>query len=147
MTFSDNDLEVTLVEKVPAAGGDTAPYYRFEMRRARTGEYMGRISLRVSNAAFFRFYAGHIGYQVEPPFRGNHYAARAVRLLIPVARHLGFTELWITCNPDNVASRRTCELAGAEYVETVALPEWTDMYERGDRQKCRYRLPIPLEEA
>jgi len=52
------------------------------------------------------------------------------------------TEFWITCNPDNAASRRTCELAGAVLVEIVDLPEDIDMYQEGERQKCRYRLEL-----
>ena len=50
------------------------------------------------------------------------------------------TELWITCNPDNLASRRTCELAGAEFMGIVDLPPDSDMYLEGERQKCRYLL-------
>lgn len=50
------------------------------------------------------------------------------------------SELWITCNPDNRASRRTCELAGAALMEIVDLPSNSDMYLEGDRQKYRYRL-------
>ena len=37
-----------------------------------------------------------------------------MRLLLPLARRHGLQTVWITCNPDNWASRRTCELAGAE---------------------------------
>jgi tagatose 1,6-diphosphate aldolase len=61
-------------------------------------------------------------------------------LLLPLARSHGLMTIWITCNPDNFASRRTCELAGATLVEIVDLPEDNDMYQRGERQKCRYRL-------
>ena len=50
------------------------------------------------------------------------------------------TELWVTCNPDNIASRRTCELAGGVLVEIVDLPEDIDMYQEGERRKCRYRF-------
>jgi tagatose 1,6-diphosphate aldolase len=41
---------------------------------------------------------------------------------VPLAVRHGLSELWITCNPDNIASRRTCEAAGAELVEVVDLP-------------------------
>ena len=51
-------------------------------------------------------------------------------------------ELWITCNPENVASRKTCERLGAVYIETVSLPTNHILYERGERQKCRYRLDL-----
>jgi predicted acetyltransferase len=50
--------------------------------------------------------------------------------------------VWITCDPDNIASRKTCELAGARLVEIVDLPEDTDMYREGMRQKCRYRIDV-----
>jgi tagatose 1,6-diphosphate aldolase len=50
--------------------------------------------------------------------------------------------LWITCNPDNYASRRTCERLGAEMVEIVPLPSNNVLYQRGEREKCRYRLDL-----
>jgi predicted acetyltransferase len=50
--------------------------------------------------------------------------------------------LWITCNPENVASRRTCELVGGELVDIVDLPVDSDMYKEGARQKCRYRVKL-----
>ena len=105
-------------------------------------EEVGRIDLRVGNTRHIVMYAGHIGYRVHPKYRGNHYAARSCRLLIPLARHHGLNPLWITANPDNYASRRSCELAGAVFVEIVDLPWDTDMYQMGDRQKCRYRLDL-----
>jgi tagatose 1,6-diphosphate aldolase len=52
------------------------------------------------------------------------------------------TTLWITCNPYNIASRRTCELAGGELVEIVDLPKDTDMHQRGERKKCRHRFDL-----
>ena len=78
---------------------------------------------------------------MEPEHRGRRYAARGVRLLLPLAARHGIDPLWITCNPENLASRRTCELAGAELVEVVDLPPGEEMYQAGERQKCRYRLP------
>ena len=76
------------------------------------GERIGNISLRLGRTEFIERYAGHIGYGVDLAHRGHGYAARACRLVFPVAKRNGFTVLWITCNPENVASRRTCERAG-----------------------------------
>jgi len=45
-------------------------------------------------------------------------------------------------SPDNIASTRTCELVGAKFVEIVNQPADTDMYQQGERQKCRYRLNL-----
>ena len=139
----DGDLELVLYEKYwgdPAKG--KVPAYRFLMTRVRDGEELGAIELRVGNTDHIVLYAGHIGYGVEPIRRGHHNAARAVRLLLPLARRHGLETLWITCNPDNLASRRTGELAGATRVEIVDLPPDSDMHRRGERQKCRYRLDL-----
>ncbi len=102
----------------------------------------GSIGLRIANTTDIEFYLGHIGYHVLPPARGHHYAARACRLLMPLARAHGQATLWITCNPDNLASRRTCEALGAELIETIAVPRGHPLYEQGDRYKCRYRITL-----
>jgi tagatose 1,6-diphosphate aldolase len=85
-------------------------------------------------------YLGHVGYNVYPPARGRRLAARAVRLLLPFARRLGLSPLWITCNPDNLASRRTCEIAGGRLIDVVPLPADHPLHARGEREKCRYRF-------
>ncbi len=103
---------------------------------------VGGIRLRLSNRDDILLYAGHIGYDVDEAYRGQHYAAYACLEMKPIALKHGFREVWITCNPDNWPSRRTCERIGAELVEIVDLPEDSDMYQDGERQKCRYRWQL-----
>lgn len=110
------------------------------MVHAHTAEEMGRINLRTETTPHIELYAGHIGYAVHEAHRGHRYASRAVKLLLPLARRLGIAPLWITCDPENVASQRTCELAGAELVEIVDLPPDYPGYQLGQRKKCRYRI-------
>lgn len=139
----DGELELVLAEKYP---GNPAlgfvPAYKFEMRLAGEPGPIGRIDLRAGNTAHVVKYGGHIGYNVSPEHRGHRYAARSCQLLFPLARSHGINPLWITCNPENTASRRTCELAGGEFVEIVDLPPDTDMYQQGERRKCRYRFDL-----
>ena len=139
----DGDLELVLMEKYP---GDPAknhvPAYKFRMTLVGQDKEIGHIEFRAADTEHITMYAGHIGYGVVPEHRGHRYAARACRLLLPLVRTHGLKTLWITCNPDNMASRRTCELVGAELLEVVDLPEATDMYQEGERQKCRYRLAL-----
>jgi tagatose 1,6-diphosphate aldolase len=120
------------------------PAYHFWMRLAPETEISiaGTIGLRVGRSADLEMYLGHIGYHVFPPARGNHYAERACRLLFPLARAHGLRTLWITCNPDNAASRRTCERLGGELIDIVALPANHVLYQRGERSKCRYRIAM-----
>jgi tagatose 1,6-diphosphate aldolase len=139
----DGELELVVEDKYPGdPDQNRVPAYKFKMTLVGDDQEIGHIDLRIGNTNHLVMYGGHIGYGVEPEHRGHHYAARAVRLLMPLARRHDMTALWITCNPDNTASRRTCELAGAQFVEIVDLPEDTDMYIRGERQKCRYRLHL-----
>jgi predicted acetyltransferase len=135
----DGELRVVVRERLPAnPGRGWAPMYRFDMTVA--GERVGAIDLRLGATEFMVRYAGQVGYGVDPLHRGHRYAARSLRLIMPLGRAHGLDPLWITCNPDNFASRRTCELAGAVLEEIVDLPRDCDMYADGDRQKCRYRL-------
>ena len=136
----DGELTLALRETLPGRG-QWAPTYRFHMVGAGD-EVMGAIELRVGRSFELVQYAGQVGYSVFEKHRGNRYAARACRMLFPLARAHGLNPLWITCNPDNVASRRTCELAGGMLVEVVDLPEDSEMYLNGDRQKCRYRFDL-----
>jgi predicted acetyltransferase len=126
--------------------GNRVPAYTFWMRlRAEFAPPCpmgGAISLRVGHTADILKYFGHIGYSVYPPARGQHLAERSCRLLFPLARLHGFEELWITCNPDNIASRRTCERLGGEMVEIVDLPSDNPLYKIGERQKCRFRIAL-----
>ena len=139
----DGELRLELVTTTPAdPPRGWVPDYTFHMFVDGDPEPAGRISLRIGNTEDIRRYFGHIGYGVEPEHRGYRYAARACALLLPLARRHGFETLWITCDPDNVASRRTCERAGATLVEVVDVPPHLEINQRGDRLKCRYRLDL-----
>ena len=143
--LSDGIIDLILERDIPADGRPWSPSSDFRICLHATGERVGGISLRTGNSRFLRMYAGHIGYGVLPGHRGHRYAARACRLLRPLAVARGMDVLWITCNPDNIASRRTCEIVGARYVETVDVPPDTELYQRGETRKCRYRWELQSE--
>jgi tagatose 1,6-diphosphate aldolase len=132
-------LEQTLLD---TSGEETLPTYRFRMVNLTNLVEMGFINLRVGQGENLIRYRGHIGYGVNPEYRGHGYAARACCLLLPLSRRHGLNPLWITCNPDNIASRKTCERLGAQLVEVVTVPEGTEAYRAGARQKYRYRLGL-----
>jgi len=116
------------------------PTYFFRMVNVPSTEVLGRINLRAASNPHIEQYGGHIGYDVEPQHHGHHYAARSVRLLIPLARRLGLDPLWITCYPENLASRRSLEISGAEFIEIVEVPADCAIHKSGHPRKCRYRL-------
>ncbi len=146
-TLIDKDLELFLVEEYP---GDSnvgyVPEYRFEMRLTGTETKVGTICLRIEDTEDLKMYGGHIGFEVLETYRGNKYAARASRLLLPLAKEHGLNTLWITCDPSNEPSKKTCELIGGKLTGIVDVPKDYPMYEQGHRQKCRYRLDLDEHE-
>ncbi|GAB2593264.1 GNAT family N-acetyltransferase [Spirosoma areae] len=141
--MTDVPVRLEFIKALPAdPATDKVPDEHYAIVEKRSGQTVGGIRLRLSNRADILLYAGHIGYNVNEPYRGCNYAAYACFELKPLAASHGFTELWITCDPDNWASRRTCERIGAELIEIVDLPEDIDMYKDGERQKCRYRWVV-----
>ncbi|MGO3891038.1 MAG: GNAT family N-acetyltransferase [Paenalcaligenes sp.] len=141
LKFVDRDLQLRLdiiCHHNPVKGW--APFYQFSMQTGQ--EIAGVIHLRIGTQADLLHHLGHIGYEVFPRYRGRAYARRACQLLLPLAKLNGLEEIWITCNPDNTPSRRTCENLGATYVDTVDVPPNSPMYAMGERHKRRYHLPL-----
>ena len=139
----DRDLQLRLDQTMlDTSGEETLPTYRFRMVNLADLVEMGHINLRIGKGENLIRYRGHMGYSVEPPYRGHGYAARACLLLLPLARRHGLNPLWITCNPENIASRKTCERVGARLVEIITVSGGTEAYRAGAREKCRYRLDL-----
>ena len=111
--------------------------YDFMIAPAGRRREAGRISVRLGESPCV-YYFGHIGYHVDPPYRGQHFARRACSLLRPLMLRHGKTSVVITTDPDNWASRRTCEGLGCEMERTVNVPR--EIYSRWEisRVKCRY---------
>ena len=116
------------------------PAYYFTIMN-HSGEELGSCDLRIGHNEQ-TYFGGNIGYAVHEQHRGHHYATKACLLLFELARRHGLGHLIITCNPDNTPSRRTCERLGGILLEIADLPEDTDMYARGERKKCIFRVNI-----
>jgi predicted acetyltransferase len=139
---ADGELQLILAECMPAGSSPWGvPAYSFRMQNP-AGEYLGRIRLRVGWNEDVIHYAGQVGYAVEPAHRGHHYAERACRLIIPVAKRHGMTSLWITCQPDNAASRRTLERLGAVCVGIIDVPPEYPLDAGTERRKMCFRLEL-----
>ena len=138
----DRELELVLVSRYPGSiEKKHVPQYTFEMRKAGKGTVMGIIRLRIGSARAVR-YCGHIGYGVKKRYRGHRYAARSSRLVMRLAARHGLKAVWLTVDPKNLPSQRTCAIIGAKYVETVRVPKGHQMYAEGARYRRRYRRRI-----
>ncbi|HYO94321.1 MAG TPA: GNAT family N-acetyltransferase [Polyangiaceae bacterium] len=141
--LADDVIRLALRETTQGeAENDEVPAYRFAVLLVASGECVGGISLRVGCNSTILQLRGQVGFTVYPQHRGNGFARRACALLLPFARRHALRELWITCDPENAASRRTLEALGAELMDVVEVPSDTRFYAEGSRQKCRYRLEL-----
>ena len=141
--FRGTEVDVVVEKLVPEnTQKGWVPAYICDVVLAGQTSSIGELSLRIGYTDLLVKYGGHIGYRINPDSRGQGYAAKACQLICPIFQSHGMDVVWITCNPDNWASRKTAERLGCQLVDIVDLPEWVDMYQEGERQKCRYRLIV-----
>ena len=86
-----------------------------ELWMAEGDEYLGRITLRHELTDALLTWGGHIGYAVRPSARRRGHASAALGAMLEVAWRRGIDPVLVTCDVDNVASRRVIELAGGVF--------------------------------
>jgi predicted acetyltransferase len=91
-------------------------------------DYLGRLAIRHRLTPQLRELGGHIGYDVRPSARRRGHATAMLRAALPIARRLGIEAALVTCDADNVASRKVIERNGGQLED-----------QRGD--KLRYWVP------
>lgn len=77
-------------------------------------EWLGRLSIRHDLTPALTEIGGHIGYYVRPSARRHGYATQMLTQSLPIAAALGIDPALVTCDTDNVASRKVIEAAGGE---------------------------------
>jgi predicted acetyltransferase len=75
-------------------------------------EFVGRLGLRHSLTPALRKAGGHIGYDVRPSRRREGHASRMLAAALPIAASLGLDRVLLTCDTDNIGSRKVIEKNG-----------------------------------
>ena len=104
--------------------GTEFPRLPFRTRWMWDGDFCGSISLRFQPGtdALPPHVFGHIGYTVVPWKRNHGYASRALRQMLDEAREVGLSQIEITTEPQNIASRTVIERNDGVRVGTKSHP-------------------------
>ena len=105
------------------------------------GTKVGVCDLRIGHNSN-TYIGGNIGYTVDEPYRGHHYAMKACKLMFKLARMHELDYLIITFKADNIPSYRTCELLGGVLLEVKEVPITHDLYRQGYREVNIYRFDL-----
>ena len=134
--FSDGIIELRL-KKVERKHHLFPLSYQYNIYKYQSDELVGRCDYRCQNNRE-NYYAGNIGYMILPAYRGNGYALMASRLLCDLARQLKADKVYITCSPDNLASKKTIEKLDVNFIEEAAVPEDHFLFFQGEKIKDIY---------
>lgn len=96
------------------------PSYDFRILRS-DGVHCGYLNVRIGSSEHVRLHAGHIAYEVDPEHRGNGFAGLACLAVARFVRTL-YPSTILTTDPGNIASQRTIEKLGAEFLGRFRVP-------------------------
>ncbi len=97
---------------------------------------VGRVQIRHKLNDFLRRIAGHIGYGVVPSERGKGFAKQMLRESLTVAKSLGLDKVLVTCDENNLPSKKVIEDAGGVFEKLSSQGEALP-------QKRLYWITIP----
>lgn len=77
-------------------------------------EYIGRVSIRHKLTKQLELSGGHIGIDIRPTKRGMGLGKEAMKLALQKAHELGLNKVLLTCNINNIPSRKMIESCAGE---------------------------------
>ena len=77
-----------------------------------SSDYLGRIAIRHRLTPQLRKVGGHIGYDIRPSARRHGHATAMLRAALAVAHRLNINPALLTCDTDNLGSRKVIERNG-----------------------------------
>ncbi len=84
-------------------------------------EFQARVTIRHELVGTLKTLGGHIGYWVRPSARRRHVGSRAFAASLPYAYELGLDPVLVTCDADNIGSRRIIESGGGVFENVIGI--------------------------
>jgi len=112
-------------------------------------EYVGQVSIRPQlTTPYLLTYGGHIGYSIRPSKRKRGYGIQTLSLALNVAKKNKLNKVLVTCDSDNVGSRKIIEYNGGCFETAIPMTQSSFRTEgrhseRGIK-KLRYWIPLKI---
>ena len=111
-------------------------------------EFVGQASIRPElSTSYLITYGGHIGYSIRPSKRNRGYGTKILALALEKASDLGLGKALVTCDSDNLASRKIIERNGGVFESSMAMRgEILSIEGRSNEEnvdKLRYWIDLP----
>tara|TARA_B100001250_G_scaffold105510_1_gene89021 strand:- start:4264 stop:4872 length:609 start_codon:yes stop_codon:yes gene_type:complete len=87
-------------------------------------EYIGQVSVRPElTTPYLVTYGGHIGYSIRPSRRKRGYGKRILSLALNIAKMNNLKRVLVTCDSDNIGSRKIIEYNGGCYESAIPMTQ------------------------
>jgi len=83
---------------------------------------VGWLSIRHYLTQQLRMYGGHIGYEIKPSMRNKGYGKKILALGLLETEKIGLKNVLITCDIDNIGSKKIIEYNGGKLEDMVEVP-------------------------
>jgi predicted acetyltransferase len=100
--------------------------------------FIGRTIIRHKLNDRLRVLGGHIGYWIRPACRRKGYGTFAMATALEEANRLGLEKVLVTCDADNLASRKIIEKGGGVLEGAPA--------QESPANKLRYWIDVPVSQ-
>lgn len=110
---------------------DISPYVTasvFLCIREKDNKLIGFIDIRHDLNDYLENYGGHVGYSIAKDERKKGYGKEQLRLAKEEAKKIGMNKLLITCDKDNLGSKKIIESAGGILTKEVLNPNNGEVY-------------------
>lgn len=94
-------------------------------------EFLGRLDIRHELNDYLHHAGGHIGYDLRPSARGKGYGKLILKLGLEKAKELGIENALVTCDLNNLPSKKVIEANGGVLEDVRAMGS-------GQADKARY---------
>lgn len=113
------------LDKIEENKKGNPPRTELIMVRCSDKKIVGMTNIRHSLVDGYEVCGGHIGYSIRPTERGQGYGNIILELSLKYCKELGIQRVLMTCDKDNIASKKVIQKNGGVFENSITLGDET----------------------